>query len=84
MNTETSTTIDKLLGQADDYARAWADAQSATMGDRVTAYAYRAEERESLRAQIAAALDDRARQIEALTAERDALRARLKDSGRIL
>ena len=54
--------VDKIMGQADDYARAWADAQTAEMGYRGTAYAYRAEERAALRDLIAAAIADAKRE----------------------
>ena len=55
-------TIDNIMGQAEDYARAWAcarawaDAQSSEMGYRGTAYAYLAEEKVTLRKLIEVAL----------------------------
>ena len=50
--------IDEIMGQADDFARAWMDAQTAKIGDRINAYAYRIEERAALRELIAAAIAD--------------------------
>jgi hypothetical protein len=61
MTTETNVTIDEIMGQiglhGDDCMRRDADAASVSF--------------EALRVTIAAALDSQARQIEALTAERD-------------
>lgn len=49
-------TIDEIMVQAGDHARAWADSQTSEIGYRGTAYAYLAEEKAALRHAITAAL----------------------------
>jgi hypothetical protein len=78
MSNETNATIDEIMSDIQSFASSWA--LTGGRFDDGSMAGIAEEQRGAVRRAITAALDSQARQIEALTAERDELRKRLDDA----